>query len=124
MFKLTDFTDPQKFLEWLNYDGKPPTTVIGRWNSLVRRGYTTTVRAVTDPETLESWWRSHRQANLEAWQKSKDNPYKPLTTHSQYIAECLRFLGFKTDSVASRLEKAIASRPDIYQPHQPVALAS
>lgn len=116
-FAITDFTDKQKLLAWLNYDANPPKASV-RINSC---GYGTRayqpskieVKPVTDETTLEIWWSDYRDKLLNDWQKSALNPYKPQT-YKQFLADCLRSLGIKGGTVKDRIKKAIAAHPDFY----------
>jgi hypothetical protein len=122
-FNLSELTnDKKKLLEWLNYDGNPPTVMVETAGSRARWGMRGSYaskkeeKKVIDEATLDDWWTEHRQHLSNEW--AKVTPYKQQT-HKQFLAECVRSMGIKGGTVEERIKKAIASRPDLYNTQEP-----
>ena len=117
-FTLPDLIDKKNLIAWLSYDGEPPTVTVRTGSDYVHgRGICPTMetKPVADEETLAKWWSDHRHALALEWSKSTMNTNKPQT-RTQWIAECLRFVGIKGfGTVAQRVQRAIAFRPDLYK---------
>jgi hypothetical protein len=118
-FTLTDLIDKKNLLAWLNADGKPPTAMVRSDADRARGlgyGWENKVqKPVTNEETLDAWWSDYRAALRADFEKSALNTHKPQT-HKQFIADCLRSLGIKGfGTVAERVQRAVAFRPDIYR---------
>lgn len=109
--------DKKNMIAWLNYDGAPPTVQVRTSKpSTARHGYGSyawETRAVIDAETLEIWWKELRNDLESEFSKSPHNHHKPQT-HTQFLAWCLSSIGIKGGTVADRVQRAKASRPDIY----------
>ena len=116
---LTDLLSPATMIAWLNDQEHPPTVQVTtsasyhRWSSSRYGGSKTETKSVSDAETLEVCWKNYRQMLATDWSKSALNPLKPKT-HKQEVAEWLSSMGIKGGSVAERIKRAKALRPDLY----------
>jgi len=111
-FQLTDFTDKQKLLDFLNYDGVPVTVNVFT-PSTARQPSRIDAKPVIDLATLSLWWAHHRHDLALAFLKSPDNLHKHQT-HAQFLQDCLSSIGIKGGTIKDRVARAKAARPDLY----------
>lgn len=115
-FDLSELNNnPAKMIEWLGYDGNVPTVTISK-DATYRRGYgyghhEYETLPVTDTRTLAAFISAYRDELRDAW--AKVNPHRE-PTHKQWLGKLLSELGIKGGSVAARLARAKAARPDLY----------
>jgi hypothetical protein len=109
---LRDIHDNPKLLaEFLQVPFEPTTRPRSGYYSHRYR----TTETVTAEERTQSAFAAYRNELNAAWNKSKDNQFK-AQTWTQVVAECIRKeFGFKTGTVASRIELAKMHRPDLYE---------
>jgi len=119
-YNLSDLADFDNLANWLAQDGNPPRVQIEtaasrlRWGATRYGGSRYETRTVSDAETAREWWSAYRRDLALEWAKSKLNTCK-WQTHTQFIDECLRACGIKRGgTVAERVKRAIAARPDVY----------
>jgi hypothetical protein len=117
-FTLPDLVNKKNLIAWLAYDGSPPmvpvTIPAAKQYGMGVKSHTRIV-PVDSEETLAIWWSAHRRALSIEYARSPFNQHKPQT-HTQWIAECLKAVGIKGfGTVAQRVQRAIAFRPDLYK---------